>query len=109
MNCRPNQKGFIFVTVLMMITVMIIIAVTMLSMNVSQALITDREAKKIQAELLATGAIHYALAQKESAPEQSSVTLHHRLDESPFDVKTEIKDDNKGIYDTQSLKVEIDY
>jgi len=54
---KDNERGVVFVTVLMIIIVMIVLAISILSMNISQIKSTEAEIKRIQAEAIAYGAL----------------------------------------------------
>jgi len=54
---RNNEKGVVFITVLMIILVMAVLTVSILSMNVSQTLLTEGEIQNVQAESLAFGGL----------------------------------------------------
>jgi len=54
---RQNERGVVFVTVLMIIIVMMALTVSIVSLNVTQVTRTAGEVKHVQAEHLALGAI----------------------------------------------------
>ncbi|MFC1510739.1 hypothetical protein ACFL49_03665, partial [Candidatus Omnitrophota bacterium] len=70
-----EKKGIILLTVLMMIIVISILAVSILNMNLGQVLSAEERAKQIKASLLAKGMINYAFAQKQSGSASNMFSL----------------------------------
>ncbi len=56
-SLKNNEKGVIFVTVLMIVIVMMVLVVSIVSMNVSQVTLAENEIRRVQAEILAMGAL----------------------------------------------------
>lgn len=56
---HKNNQGVVFVTVVLIILAMMILTVSVVSLNVTQVLRTSGEVKNIQAQYLAQGAIPY--------------------------------------------------
>jgi Tfp pilus assembly protein PilX len=104
-----NTGGFVFVTVLTIVIVMMIVAVSILSMNISQTMVTEKEIDRIQAEVLAAGAVSYALTEKNNDPNSDSKTITQQIDQNTFSVTTSITNDSSGPFDTQPMKVEVNY
>ncbi len=71
---RHNRSGVIFVTVLVIIIVMMVVTVSIISMNVSQVSVTERDVRRIQAEIKAQGMVDYLAAQQlvNASPSQSA-------------------------------------
>ena len=61
---KNDQSGIIFVTVLVIIIVMMVVTVSIISMNVSQVSVTEKDTRRIQAEILAQGTVDYITAHK---------------------------------------------
>ena len=76
---KLNQKsGIIYITVVMMIAGLSVLALSVVSYNSNQAILVEKEIKKIQAEEIAFGQIVLRRAEYENAllsnPAQTSVT-----------------------------------
>jgi hypothetical protein len=56
-NIKNNERGVIFVTVLIIIIVSMVLAVSVLSLNISQVKNSEDELKYIQAKTLAEGGL----------------------------------------------------
>ena len=54
-----NQKGIVFVTVLMIIIAMMIVTITVISLNIGQVITTEGEVQRLKATELATGLLYY--------------------------------------------------
>jgi hypothetical protein len=61
-DLKKNEKGVVFITVLMTIIIMMVLAVSILSLNVSQIMSSEADVKKIQAETLMLGILGYTFA-----------------------------------------------
>jgi len=106
---KKNNKGVVFVTVLMIIMVMIILSISILSLNVSQLMTTEKEIRRIQAEVLATGAFAYILADQQNAVPTNPILLSHTLDGLAFSVTARIDPSGTGIFSTNVTTVSVDY
>ena len=74
---KENKHGFIFVTVLMIILVMMVLTISVMSLNVGQVKSTEGEVRRLQAEVLTSGALAQQYASQNidnPAPPQSSVS-----------------------------------
>jgi uncharacterized membrane protein affecting hemolysin expression len=56
-DLRKNEQGLVFVAVLSIIIVVMILTVSILSINVSQVSVSEEEVRRLQAEMLAQGAM----------------------------------------------------
>ena len=81
-NLSNNNRGIVFVTVLMIIIIMTLLSINILSVNISQALIQEQEVTRIESEMLAMGALGYRL----SKGTDSSYT--ETFDNNTFNVST---------------------
>ena len=52
-----SEKGVVFITVLMIIMVMMILAISIISISVGQVMISEKQVKRLQAEMVASGAL----------------------------------------------------
>jgi hypothetical protein len=58
-----EQSGVVFITVTVIIMVLMVLTVSIMSLNLSQATISEDEVRQVQAEMLAYGGLSYVLAQ----------------------------------------------
>ena len=82
---KNNKKGVVFVTVLMIIIVMMVLAISIISMNVSQVMVAESEVKRIQAEIIAFGAIAYTFANQASSSPGNDITYSTTIGTETFD------------------------
>ncbi len=61
-NLKKNEQGVVFVTVLIVILTTMVLAVSALSLNISQIKSTENELKYIQARILADGGLFQILS-----------------------------------------------
>ena len=73
---RNNEQGVVLIAVVMMTLVMLILTISVVSLNVSQITATEREIKRIQAEMLLMGAVakDYSMQVGQSAINRSIPT-----------------------------------
>ena len=99
---KNNERGMVFVMVLMVIVVMTVLAISIVSMNVSQVMIAEDQTKRIQAELLALGAMAY----KYDGGSQNSYT--ETLGNSVFTVTINIENTTTGIFSsTKNMDIHV--
>jgi len=106
---KKNDKGVVFVTVLMIIMVMMILSISIISLNVSQLLTTEKEVRRIQAEVLALGAFAYTLADQQNAAPSNPISLSHSIDGLWFSVTTMVDPAGGGIFSTDITTVTVDF
>ena len=106
---KSDKKGVVFVTVLMIIIAMIILTVSIISMNVNQVLISEAEVKRIQAEILAMGALAYTFANQLSNSPGGSITYTQTLDNVTFAVEADVADCPGCPLGTDSLNIYVSY
>jgi len=53
---RNNERGVVFITVTVILMVTMVLALSIVSMNISQTVVTESEVKRVQAEIIAHGA-----------------------------------------------------
>lgn len=106
---RNNEQGIVFVTVLMIIIVMMTLTVSILSMNVTQVMTTQDEIRRIQARVLAMGAIPYMFANQASGSSANYITYTETLGNITFDVSANIS--GSGLSDslTNGLNIQVSY
>ena len=106
---KSDQKGVVFVTVLMIIIAMIILTVSIISMNVNQVLVSETEVKRIQAEILAMGALAYTFANQLSNSPGDFITYTQTLDNVTFTVVSNVATCSSCPLGTDSLNIDVSY
>ncbi len=106
---RQNDRGIVFVTVLMIIIVMMVLTVSIVSLNVTQVLRTSGEVKHVQAEYLALGAIPYLYANQWTAAPDNTITYAETLDGVLFTVVANLSGPGLAGYNTSALSVNVIY
>ncbi len=81
---RKNNQGVVFITTLMAIIVLMILAVSILSLNVSQVMITETDAKKVKAETLMMGILGYTYAEQLNGTIGNFFVVNETLDGITF-------------------------
>ena len=104
---KQNEKGVVFVTVLMIIIVMMVLAISVISINVSQVMITEGEAKRLQAEILAMGALAYSFANQMSTSPGNQMTYMQSLDNVAYNVFVNLA--NGSTPGTSTLNIYVNY
>ena len=93
-NLKSNNRGIVFVTVLIIIIVAMVLAVSALSLNVSQVKSTEDELKYIQARMLAEGGFARIYINQISSSPSSSIIYTETLGNTAFNINASI--DNAG-------------
>lgn len=107
---KNNKKGVVFVVVLMIIIAMIVLTISIISMNVNQVLISEMEVKRIQAEILATGALAYTFANQLSGSPGDYITYTRTLDNVTFDIISNVSSGCSSCpLGTESLNISVSY
>ncbi|MBI5415746.1 MAG: hypothetical protein HZA29_02920 [Candidatus Omnitrophica bacterium] len=106
---RTNDKGIVFVTVLLIIIVLMILTVTIVSLNVTQVVNTAGETKNIQAQYLALGAIPFLYANQWSSSPGNVITYTETLGTRQFTVTMNLGGPGLAGYNTSSLSVNVVY
>ena len=106
---RQNERGVVFVTVLMIIIVMMALTVSIVSLNVTQVTRTAGEVKHVQVEHLALGAIPYLYANQWTASPDNTITYTETLDGTLFTVVANLSGPGLGGYNTNSLSINVTY
>lgn len=106
---RQNDHGVVFVTVLMIIFVMMILTVSIVSLNVTQVLRTSGEVKHMQAEYLALGAIPYLYANQWTGSLGNVISYNETLDDIFFTVVANLSGPGNGVYETDNLAIDVTY
>ena len=82
---RKNEKGVVFVTVLMIIIVLMVLAISVISMNVSQVMSTEGEVDRIRGEMLGIGMLAQVFAQASNSA-FNSLSSNYLLDNTYYSV-----------------------
>ena len=106
---KQNQKGVVFVTVLMIIIVMMVLSVSVISLNVSQVMLSENESKRIQAEILAMGALSYMFANQMSSSPSNLITDSVILDNITYNIISNVANPGGGTYGTSELNIDVVY
>ena len=104
-----NDRGMIFVTVLMIITMMMTLTATMVSLNVTSIKVSEAEYRHIQAQELTKGLIYYHAANQQSATPTNTYTLNHTIDGMPFTTDVSMNPAGAGTYGTNALSIATSY
>ena len=105
-----NEKGVVFIVVLMVIIVMMLLVVSILSINVSQVSISEGEAKRVQAEIIARGALDYLIANQLSNSAGNYITYSENLDGTTFEVIINLDETNPSTFAPASgVNISVDY
>lgn len=103
-----NNRGLIFVTVLMIIIVMMVLVTSVISMNVSQVQLTEGEIQRIQAETLASGMVSYTFAEQQKISPSNPIRITETLGNIDFDVTSEVTA-TPGPSGTVELDIDVTY
>lgn len=103
---QNNEKGIIFVTVLMIIIVMMVLTFSVISMNVSQVSVTESEIRRIQSEIIAMGALARTFANQLSTSSSNNIEYSVVIDGRTYNVVSNIYG-NTGPYGTNALEIYI--
>lgn len=108
-SLKDNQRGIVFVTVLMVILVAMVLAVSVLSLNISQVVSTEDEVKRLQAQSLALGAIPYFYTNQLSSSSGNLMTYTETLGNTMFTVVANLSGPGLGGYQTNALTVNVSF
>ena len=107
---KNNERGVVFVTVIMIVMVLMVLTISVLSLNMSQVTSTEQEVKRIQAELIAMGGLRYMFALQQNATALNDVHIPIQLGDFDFDVYINLDAGlNAGIFNTDQLNVTVTY
>ena len=107
---KDNQNGVVMITVLMMSIVLMTLTVSVLSMNVNQALISEQEIKRTQAEILARGALSLTIAeQMTSAAPSNNINYTRDINNITFNVVSDLAPTGTGYWGTNEVDISVDF
>ena len=105
---RNNNRGIIFGTVLIIIIVAMVLAISVLSLNISQVKSSEDELKHIQARALSDGVFEQLLASKVSGNPGNTISYSEPLGNITFAVNVDIDGTGSGPVDSASVPMTID-
>ena len=106
---KNNNRGVVFVTVLMVIIVMMVITVSILGLNISQVVMAENRVKAIQAEVLARGALDYFVMTQFSAAASNLISFSETVDNFTFNVTANLDSSGGGYHGTDPLDIQVNY
>ena len=89
-NLKKNEQGVVFVTVLIVILTTMVLAVSALSLNISQIKSTENELKYIQARTLADGGLFQILSTQFVGTPITSNTYTETVGDTTFTIESDI-------------------
>jgi len=106
---RKDNEGVVFVTVIMMITVMIALVVSILGLNTTRVKTTEREIRQIQAELLAEGALDLFLSNQLSNSAGNFISDSIYIGPYLFNISANLYSSGTGIFGTSQVNIDVVY
>ena len=109
---RKDRSGIVFVTVLVIIMVMMIMTVSIISLNVTQVKVTEDDVRRIQAEMLAQGAVNYYYADQQMKTPTGVIVSQVNMQKNTFSIPPPNLDTtaNSGkVFNTLSLTINVDF
>ena len=82
---KNNEDGIVYITVIMIITVVTILTASIMGLNITQVNSTDNEIKRIKAQTLGEGMLAYIYSYEQTQvnqPMQSSFSSSYNLNET---------------------------
>lgn len=104
-----NEDGVVFVTVLVLVISMMILAVTIINLQLNQATLSEREIARIRSELVATGALQYYIAHEFSNNTVKSFGLSETLNGVLYDIHIDNDDTVAGPNNTNTMTITVDF
>lgn len=105
---KDNNRGVVFVTVLMIIIVMMVLAINIISMNVSQVKLTEGEVVRLQKKMIAEGALWRFMANQQSSTPGDLITYSVNLDNAVYDVTINAYGDGTGLFGTANVDITVE-
>ena len=105
---RKNEKGVIYITVLMIILVMMILVISVISMNVNEVMLAENEVNRIRAEMLAFGMLAVTFANQASNSASNYISNVYIFDGRTYNV-TSVVGPATGPYNTNTLTINVSY
>ena len=89
-DLKNNNHGVVFVTVLIIIIVTMVLAISALSLNVSQVKSTESELKHLQARILTEGALARILVNQLSGSPTNPISYSETIGNTTFTIVANI-------------------
>ncbi len=83
-DLKNNNRGIVFITALIIIIITMTLAISVLSLNISQVKSSETELKNIQAGILADGLIGRMLINQMSSSPSDIITYTETVGNTPF-------------------------
>ena len=103
---KNSERGVVLVTVVIIVLIMMIVTISIMSMTTNQALLTENESKRIQAEMKAEKGMYYLFADQLTDSPQNKYTP---ATEDIFTINAILDSSSAGISDTTPIKVKVSY
>ncbi len=100
-----NEEGVVFVTVLVLVISMMILAVTVVNLQLNQATLSEKEINRVRSEAIATGALMYYIAN--GPPPGNALT--DMLNGISFNTTITNDGGTPGPNNTNTLTITVDY
>ncbi len=68
LRVKKDESGVVFITVTVIVMILMVLTVSIMSLNLSQATISEDEVTRVQAEMLAYGGLAYVIANQQQSP-----------------------------------------
>ncbi len=94
-DLKSNNRGVVFVTVLIIIIISMVLAVSVLSLNISQVKSSEEELKHIQAKLLSEGILAQMLVSQFTVAPVNSLSYTESIGNTTFTIQADI--DQSGV------------
>lgn len=107
---KTNQNGVVLITVLMISIVLMTLTVSVLSMNVNHALISEQEIRRTQAEILARGALGLTIAEQMTAAAPSDTIQYTKdINNITFNIVSNLIPTGTGYWGTDKMDISVDF
>ena len=103
---KNNQRGIVFVTVLIIIIISMVLAISALSLNVSQVKSSEGEVRFVQAQALAEGGFARIYMDQLSDTPLDRLSYTEQLGNTPFTVDTAVFRTSAGPAGSDSYRTE---
>ena len=103
LKLKNNEDGVVFVTVLILVISMMILAVSVVNVQLNQATISEKEIHRVRCETLTQGLLMNFIANGPSS--NTAVTLNGVV----YTLTLSLTDDNSGPGGTDPLVIDCDY
>ena len=106
---KTNEKGVVFITVLAIIIITMILTISIISLNVSQVMVTEREARRIVAEQFCKGCMEMLIANQLIDPTSNYYTETVQLGNIEYTCESALDTSGTGPFGEDALNCDIQY